>query len=281
MRKYAMHTKGHAALSLIYAEGEDLPKEVAQKLEKAAALYEIELPRKTITKTASKKTSFLKDDYLLPEQKMCKVASAGDVKLGLEFLKRNSGSLDVMSAAHANKVLCKKAQDFEVEVPVSVYQEAGLTMCNLEKLGEWLETRALVAKEPKYKEAYTKLASVLDPKSKEPITRETLLKVATTIAVVDEEAGMVPHYNKRIATPMGSVFNTEKIAEETMYFGGVNIPSSQFAKLNEDVYAKVLGDDVLEEIMTDGSMDSDKVMDIMRTLPADLQQALVPYLMEA
>lgn len=282
MRKFAMHNKEHTALSLIYAHGEEVPSHVTSNLEKAAALYEIKLEEKPLSKIAStQETSIVRDDYLLPDEGMCKVASIGDIELGIEFLRRNSQSMGIMSMAHANKVLCKKASELKVELPVKVYQEAGLTKCNLEKLGEWLETRAVVAKNPKHKEAYTKLANVVDPKSKEPITRSTLLKVATTIAIVDEESGLARKYRSGIETPMSSVFNTEKVAEETVYFGGHNLPLSNFVKVNADVYAQVLGDDVLDEITTEGQLDEAKLMDILTTLPADLQQALLPYVLQA
>lgn len=282
MRKFAMHNKEHAALSLIYIHGEDVPAHVKSNLEKAAALYEISLQEKPLTKTASsQKTSFCSDDYLIPAKQLCKVASVKDIELSLEFLKRNSRSMDVMSIAHANKVLCKKAAEKEYTLPVRVYQEAGLVMCNLEKLAEWLETRSLIAKEQKHKDGYTKLASVVSPKSKEPITRDSLLKVATTIAILDEESGLNSKYYKGIETPMCSVFNTEKVAEETIFFAGTSVPLANFARVNMDVYEKVLGDDVVEEITTEGSLDQSKLMDIINTLPADLQQALLPYVVEA
>jgi hypothetical protein len=282
MRKLAMHTKEHAALSLIYAHGEDLPQHVTDKLEKAAALYDISLNEKPLSKTASsKETSFITDDYMLPEQKMCKIASVNDIELGVEFLKRNSKNLDVMSLAHANKVLCKKASENDVTLPIRAHQEAGLVLCNLEKLAEWLETRSLIAKEQKHKDGYNKLASVVAPSSKEPISRESLIKVATTIAILDEASGIDKKYNRGIETPMVSVFNTEKVAEETILFGGTNVPLSNFAKVNMDVYTQVLGDDVVDEITTDGELDLDKLMDIMHTLPADLQQTLAPYVQQA
>lgn len=279
MRKFAMHNKEHAALSMIYSHGESVPSHVTQNLEKAASLYDISLKEVPLTKVASSNTTpIVSGDYLLPQEKMCKVASASDIELGVEFLKRNGQFMGVMKLAHANKVLCKKASELNVNIPMKVYKEAGLVKCNLEKLGEWLETRAVVAKETKHKVGYEKLAQVVSPSSKEPITRNTLLKVATTIAILDEDSGISSKYRNGIETPMSSVFNTEKVAEETMYFGGQNIPVSSFAKLDEDIYSQVLGDDVVNEITTDGNIDYAKVMDIMHTLPADLQQALVPYL---
>lgn len=282
MRKLAMHTKEHTALSLIYANGENIPSHVKQTLEKAAALYDISLQEKDFSKTASSnETPFIDDDYLIPERKMCKVASVNDIELGVEFLKRNSKSLDVMSLAHANKVLCKKASENEYTLPIRVHQEAGLVLCNLEKLAEWLETRSLIAKEQKHKDGYTKLASVVSPESKEPITRNSLIKVATTIAILDEASGIDSKYHRGIETPMCSVFNTEKVAEETIVFGGTNVPLSNFARVNMDVYSKILGDDILEEITTDGELDHSKLMDVMQTLPADLQQTLAPYVAQA
>jgi len=282
MRKFAMHNKEHAAISMIYAHDEEIPEHVKSNLEKAAALYEINLEELPLNKVASEEeVPFNEDDYLLPERAMCKVASANDIKLSVDFLERNGRVMDVMALAHANKVLCKKASEFDVKLPTKVYQEAGLTKCNLEKLAEWLEVRTLESSEQKHKEAYTKLAEVLSPSNNVPVTRSSLLKVATTIAIVDEESGIASKYKRGIATPMASVFNTEKIAEETIYFAGHNVPVANFMKVNEDVYANILGDDVLPEITSNGVIDDEKLMDIITTLPADIQQALLPYVLSA
>lgn len=278
-RKYAMHNKEHAALSLVYAQGEKLPKDVTDRLEKAAALYGIDLkekPAEPITKTAAEVNT---SEYLLPEQNMCKVASANDVQLGIEFLTRNKKYLGVEKTAHANKVLCQKAHEFGVSIPKHLYQSAGLTECNLEKMAEWVETRAMLTKGA-HSESFTKLAKAIS-ENKESTSRETLLKVASTIATLDQAAGLTKEYYTKLPDPMMTVFNTEKLAEESLYFGGQNIPFSKFLQTDSDIYAQVLGDDIVDEISTDGSIDAVKLRDVLVTLPADLQVALAPFVLQS
>ena len=81
--------------------------------------------------------------------------------------------------------------------------------------------------------------------------------------------------------PMMTVFNTEKLAEESLYFGGQNIPFSKFLQTDSDIYAQVLGDDIVDEISTDGSIDAVKLRDVLVTLPADLQVALAPFVLQS
>ncbi len=276
MRKFAMHTKEHTALSMIYAHEQDVPAVVHGALEKAASLYNIELKELPVEKTASLKTSFDSNDYLIPEKGLCKIASSDDIELGVEFLKRNQKYMDVMASAHANKVLYKKASALKVELPAHINQEAGMTMCKIATLTEWLETRAYVAKETKHKEAFTKLAQVLVDEHRELNSREVMLKVATTIAILDVEAGLSDKYHKSLATPMQTVFNSTKLAEETIYFGGKMLPLSSFMKLSPEQYSDVLGDDSIGEITDEsGALDENKLRDILPTIPADLQMALL------
>ena len=280
-RKYAMHTKDHATVSLVYAQSENVPAEVTERLEKAASLYDISLENKPLEKVASVK-EYNRNEYLIPNDEeqtgMCKVASEQDVHHGIRMITRNRKFLGIEKLAHANKVLCEKARQYQMDLDPSVAQSAGLTQCNLEKVAEWVEVRAMLAKEQETKDSFTKLANTLKvaPPS---TTRETLLKVASTIANLDEQAELTSSYFTKLPDPMLTVFNTTKLAEETLYFGGQNVPFSKFLETDTDVYAQVLGDDVVEEITTDGILDAVKLRDILVTLPADLQVALLPHVL--
>ena len=287
-RKYAMHTKHHAVISSVYALGATLPNEVTDRLEKAAAMYGIDVRPKdsTLTKTASTdEPSFSPSDHLIVDHDgkggMCKVASAQDVKLGIEFITRNRKMLSVEKIAHAHKVIYDKSQQLGLDVPSHVSQAAGLTVCDREKLAEWVETRACLVKDKNSKcaEAYEKLASAINGKGGHYATRNTLLKTASVIANLDQEAGLTSHYFTKLPDPMQTVFNTTKVAEESLYFGGQNVPFSKFLETDPDIYAQVLGDDVIEEITTDGILDAAKLRDVLVTLPADLQVALVPFVL--
>lgn len=284
-KKYAMHTKDHAALSLIYAQGEKLPSDVTERLEKAASLYGIDIKTKPITKTAAAHDvpSFSPSDHLVVSNDkhggMCKIASAQDITYGIEFVVRNRKHLPIEKLAHANKVLCEKAQQFGTAVPIHVSQSAGLTQCDREKLAEWVETRACLTSNEKCKKSFEKLAQAIAGKGGQFATRNTLIKTASVIANLDKEANLTRHYFLKLPDPMQTVFNTTKIAEENLYFGGQNVPFSKFLETDPDIYAQVLGDDVVEEITTDGILDAAKLRDILVTLPADLQVALLPHVL--
>lgn len=275
-RKLAMHTKEHTALSLIYANEEELPQVVTDRLEKAAALFEVALETKGHDKVASDETSFDASDYLLPEQGMCKVASAADINSGIHFLKINKSHLDVMATAHANGVLYKKAQEFDVKLPTHVMQEAGLTMCKVATMIEWIEARQHATGNVLCKEAYQEVAEAA--RDTESLDRSSLLKVASTIATIDIEADVTKHYNKSLLTPMQTVFNMDKVAEVSMDLAGESFDMSQLMAIPAETYSDILGEDVLPEITTDGELDDSKLQDVLLSLPADFQNLLVQHI---
>lgn len=273
MRKLAFHSKEHTALSLVYADGENIPSHARNTLEKAAAIYGITLDRKPVVKTASQTSHVVnKDDYLLPEKRMCKVASAQDVISGIHFLSINKKELTPADVTHASEVLVKKAEDHSVQLPISFLQEAGRVYASLEKTAEWLEARVYATEDEKSKEAYTKLAAAVKENVTAKLTKEELIKLASSILTLDTVAGITNMYDKSIPSARRTVFNTTKVAERTMVIAGKSYPLAAVSDVGLDTLKQVLGDDIAPEITDDdGNVSMDQLEDVLSALPADIQ----------
>jgi len=71
------------------------------------------------------------------------------------------------------------------------------------------------------------------------------------------------------------VFNTEKVAEESIDLAGRSIPLSKLAAMPATFWEDVVGPDMSRELMDKtGAVDMDMVRQIVPTLPLDLKLIL-------
>jgi hypothetical protein len=275
-RRFAIHTPEHAALSSVYAHGEDLPAHVRAHIEKAAELHEV--PHSQIEKVAE--THVDADDfssYLIPQRRFGKIENSGHVKEAEELFSNNYKKLDLITRANAAATLVKHARLHQVKIKPALYKHAGLTQTNTRVMGEWLEVRSNLSKEASHKQAFTKLAAfVQDKNSFARASRGDLIKLAETISALDEKADLVKRYDRDLPDAMLTVFNTTKTAEETIKLASKDVPISKLCSFDPKDYGDALGEDIVEEISDkSGNIKEAELMDILKTLPADLQTVLV------
>jgi hypothetical protein len=273
-RRLAVHTSAHAALSCIYAHGEKLPPHVTANLEKAAELYELDL--KPMEKTAEEVPEEI-SDYLIPHRRFGRIDTKEHVKEASDFFTRNYKKLDLMTRANAASTLVKKAREFEVKLAPSIYKHAGLTQTNSRVLSEWLEVRSNLSKTASVKEGFTKLAAhVASPKAFSFASRDDLLKIAETIATLDEKEGLQAKYDRTLPDPLSTVFNTTKLAESKITLATQDVSVSKLMKVAAKRYGEILGEDIVPEI-TDkqGNVKEAELLDVLKSLPADLQVILL------
>jgi len=280
-RRFAIHTPEHAALSTVYAHGVELPRQVRDQLEKAAELHEI--PDSGLEKTAADEEPEIADDfsaYLIPQRKFGKIETKGHVKEAEEFFVNNYKRLDLITRANAAATLVKHAQVHDVKLKPALFKHAGLTQTSPRVMGEWLEVRANLSKEASHKLAFNKLASFVQDKSKfTRATRPDLIKLAETIAELDEKADLVRRYDRDLPDAMLTVFNTTKTAEETIRLASKDVPVSKLCNFEPKDFGDALGDDLVKEISDkNGNLKEAELVDVLKTLPADLQTLLVQSL---
>lgn len=278
-RLFPIDTEDNATLSYIYAEkNASVPSYVKEDIKEVLDLYGVELPD-LAEKTASE---IVNDDscYLLPEIQRWKVTDEGSVKLAAEALIERHGELDLDSRTTAAVRLLKIASAYSNDTQFNdhmwstkVAQMAGATASNTRVAVDWVEARA-VAAPPEYKEAYQKVASML--MDVEPISydRPSLIKLAEVIHKLDTSSGLSDLYGRLIPDPILTVFNTEKLAEDTVDLAGTSVPMSKMMTVPVAHYEDIFGEDITPEITTGGELDPVKVAQVIGTMPRDLKMVL-------
>lgn len=280
-RRFPLHTREHAALSLGYRKlASNVPIEVDASLEKAAEVYDLDMSVYTAEQTEKVAEVF---QYVFPEKKRFLVKTAEDVKLAEERLRVCYPQLTVEDRLEGAQRLCKLAKDFGVSLHPSTEKLACFTITSTQRLRDWLDARSTVSRADVYREAYTKLASSLDGVAPEFKDKDVQVKLASAIHDLDKEAGLTKYYGRKLPDPLRTVFNSEKLAENTLELGtGLMLDKQKLATLPLTFWQDLLGNDVAAEISSDGeTVNPEALMQLLPTLPNDIkaiaQQQLAAY----
>lgn len=279
-RKFPIDTPAQAALSRIYMEKQaGVPADVVKICDRALELYGIELDLAESSKVASSnvENNAAVDDYLLPKIRRLRVKTAEDVKLAAESIQRNYKQMDVDSRAEASANLVKKAVEHDVSLPTRILKFAGATGCDTRTLRDWLLARTERTTDPNIHFGYTKLAEEIDRNFPRVITdRPELIKLAATIAELDEAAGLRKYYDRTLLDPLCAVFNMDKVADEMLDVAGQPVALDRLLSIDPDVYRDIMGDDLANEFIgADGEIDAEQFKVIWPTVPFDLQKTLL------
>jgi hypothetical protein len=273
-RKFPIHTPEHAALSYAYSKvASVLPVEVRNNIVKALEVYEV--PEATFAEQEEKVASD-SDEFLVPDLRLFRVTTPEQCKYAQEQLVSSLSKLDLEHRAIACANLVKKADYLKVELRPEVLQLAGLVVSSTKTAMDWLEARAQVlpSGEAVYKEAYMKLASALKNGPEELFDRPGLLKVASAIAELDEQSGLDKHYDRKLPDALRTVFNTEKVAGQSVDLGGTFVPLKKIAALPASFWEDLGGKELSDEVAPGGTVDQSKLATIVDTLPLDLKIVL-------
>ena len=273
-RLFPMHTPEHAALSYLYATDKtaSAPEFVINTLRDALELYGVKFPEEQVKVAEARDDS---EDFLLPERRRWRVTEPEHIKLAEEAFKTYSAALPVEEQARAAVRLVKKAAVMDQPVSQDVLRKAGMVASDLDTVREWVEVRCNLAP-IELKEAFAKIAMSLETIDPVSYDREALIKLASTIQKLDEQAGFTTAgAGKKLYDPMTTVFNTDlpiKLGYETVDLGSVQASLEKLAQLPVSMYADVFGDDVVSEITTGGRLDREKLAAVVGTMPLDLRQ---------
>lgn len=271
-RKYPLHTREHAALSLGYRKlaNERVPAGVDALLEKAASVYELD---PGIYAYAETEKTASEEEYVFPEKQRFLVKTAEDVKLAEQRMHECYPQLSVEDRAEGMFRLCKLAKQFEVTLHPSTEKLAGFTITSTQRLRDWLGARQEVTRGQVYSAAYEKLAQELDGVAPEFKDRDIQVKLASAIHELDKEAGLTPLYGRKLLDPIRTVFNSEKLAEDSLELGtGMLLDKNKLATLPLSFWTDLLGDSVASEISTDGqTVNPELLAQVLPTLPNDIK----------
>lgn len=275
-RRFPLHTREDTLASLFYRSkcAFHVPTQVDDKLIAAAQIYKIDSKLFSRGKVASTTPP----DYALPEEQRLPLMGVAQVKMAEEVLIRDMDFLPLEKRASAFQNLFKAARRFQVQLEPLSLKMAGVTGSDTQFVREWLEARAAVAPEGTQRDGYDKLAHAVGQLPRHVYERQTLVKLAGTIAALDEHAGLNKHYGRKLPDPLLTVFNMEKEAEETCDVAGTPVPVSTLMSLPPAVWQQV---DAPELGPVAASGDAEQFAQIFNTLPADLKYTIRDYVSNA
>lgn len=184
------------------------------------------------------------------------------------YSMRKEAATNIMRAAvqHGMRTL---------DIPEELHRMAGFGLCEKSAAVSEVERRVLYAKGSKSSmvEPMKKLAS--DLRAAETLDPETMVKVSEIIDMTDRVLGIVRGYGTTFSFPEDVFFGafTEKTAAHikrstVSMITGKQYTFDQLSKASEAL--KVFGDDFHKDVvMGDGSVDLDKVADVLPTMPRD------------
>jgi len=269
-RKFPIHTREHAALSLGYAKyAGELPEDVRKNLDwakEAYALSDTLYQQKGQVKQAGVR-------YLQEERKRFRVGSPQEVKVAEEALLERRHEFSPAERTHVFSNLVKTARDYGVELTPRTLQLGGATVTDVQGLRGWLEVRANKAEKTAspLADTYREMADSFGTTDGFIAKPELQQKLASVINQLDERAGLSGQYNKAFPDPVLSVYNTEKVAEPMVDIAGVSIPEAKLATIPLTFWEDVLGDDIAKEVAPAGSVDITLLKQVIKTLPADIK----------
>lgn len=271
-RHFPIHTEKHAALSYAYASTQkSVPAPVVDRIKEALEVYGVDLK---IFEPVQEKVAATNDHWLLPDLKLYPVRTKEDVKTAELRLLSDIPKLDLEHRVTACTNLVKKASDLGAQLHPDTMQFAGMVVSSTKFASEWLETRATMAKAPEVKQAYAKIASEMRQHGVEIKDRDTLIKVASVIAELDEKAGFVKHYDRKMPDAMKTIFNTTKESASSVDVAGRMIPVSKLAGLPASFWGDLGGPELENELAPGGKVAVEKLATVVDTLPLDLKLIL-------
>lgn len=273
-RLFPIDNAQSTVLSSLYREKcAAVPVEVDAMLEKAQSLYDVKglLARCKTAAAAVPPVADSPDDYLLPAQSRLRVKTAEHLKAAEKLLLRDYPRLNLEDRATAFTNLVKKSQDLGVPLDPTSMRMAGMTQCTTKIAHDWIEARAAATKEPLFQSAYEKLASAFRGRGEFLQDRDELVAAVSALANLDKRAGLEQHYDKRLPDPIRTVFNTNKVAEETMDIAGAQIPLSELEALPATFWGDIVGEDIAAEF---AGKTGPELRTVINTLPLDLKLIL-------
>lgn len=278
-RLFPIDSAENTVLSSLYREKvAAVPAEVDELLKRAQEIYDVKdllVRSREQEKIAQEAQPQEEPIFLLPRLGRLRVKTAEDVKIAEGLLLEQYPKLSIEDRAEGFINLVKTARDKGVKLEPKTHQMAGMTVCTTKVAMDFIEARRCATKEPLFQQAYEKLASAFRARGEFIQDRDELIKVADAIARVDNMAGIQGHYDKRLPDPIQTVFNTTKLAEETIDIAGRPIELSKLAAMPATFWEDVVGPDLVKEITdASGNVDAVKLGQVLPTLPLDLKLIL-------
>ncbi len=306
-KKYACHSAAATWLSALYfheKSAEYHPKHrghICERLERFADYFGIRPAYDAIVKRASElhRGDQLPDSSYAyvwqgkdgSKERYYPLTSALEVKVAAEWLHENRDRIPFADRNVIGTKILEKAARFGAGLGDAltdfIEKQAGRGIPDPPELYTMLERRAKLAKRAEHHEAIVKLAETVRGTPRVALQPNELIKLATTVDLVDHAIGLKGKYTELLPRPEDVIFKVTytKAASDhgrlcTLQTGSI-YDKSQLAKLAREDVAGVFGDDFANEVCTGLDVDPEKLAEVAHTLPRPDAELLEHLMAEA
>ena len=207
------------------------------------------------------------------------------VKLACDYFDQYRGRYPLAVRRSIAKNIMSKAAEYGVDyysLKPSVLREAGYGIPRKDVLMTEILERSQLTKDAEATIALANINELLVGLDDTEIG-ENLDKIAEVIDAFDRSAGLTKHYGIRITTPADFIFDidlktAEAVLEDSCELNQHIFSLNKLAELSPSVFGEVLGDEFVKAITKNGSIDRERLLDNITSLPRPDRIALEEHL---
>lgn len=278
-KMFPLHTPEHAALSYLYARHardngtktasfQPVPDAVMRELEDALFAYGVDTT--VFQPVEVKVAAYEPEQCVFPEKSLYPVRNAAEAKLAEEALVTQVRKLRPDTRLRAFSKLAELADKYEVELTPASYRWAGRVGTNRNSLAATLFERANLTKVAEAKAGFSKLAEGVRTSAQRVFSKQGQEKIAKAIAALDTAGGLTGRYDDSIPDPVLAVYNGEPKLASALRIGDREVDAIALQGLPMSFFKDALDPSIESEITSGGRLDTQKLGQVLATLPADM-----------
>lgn len=214
------------------------------------------------------------------KQRNMRMVNPVEVKTAADWLHKYRDRIPFSDRHKIAQKIMQKVAQFGVGLGESerfIHQQAGLGICNPSEVQGMLKDRARIVKDAGVKEALEKMASTVANKPRAALGPQMLVKIATTVDMVDRGLGIVQNqrYGENLPRPEDVLFKvTIKEAKDGVkaacaMTSGTIYDRGDFERVKLADVESLFGKDFATEVATGLKVDPEKMAELASTMPRD------------
>jgi hypothetical protein len=295
-RKYPCHNAASTWLSAAYFQEKQAhyhPKkagEIQQRLDKFAAYWGIkgDVDKMRVEHAASKKVAsdqLSDDDFAFvwtdgdTKHRSLRMVNALETKRAAEWLHEHQDKLPFSDRNVIATKILEKAARFGASLGAQerfIEKQAGHGVCRPQEVYQLLQNRSVLAKTAQHREGIVKLAATIQHSPANAMTPDMLVKLASTIDMIDRAIGLVGRYSANIPRPEDVIFRDTYKEVRAAAEGACALTSGtlyakeDFSKIKLASLQALFGKDFANDVRGGlDSVDPEKLAEMASTMPRD------------
>ncbi len=271
-REFPIVDGPHTAISIMYAHKYGAAKDTWSNLRTAASVYDID--EAVLVPTSKTASTVTPRTYLLAKQQKYPIYGEFSVKKAEDYFVNYCASMQPDVRKEYGDSLVKVAKDFSVELSPKTLQLAGHTMTDVKLARDMMFTRSAYVNGTKIKDAYMKVASLLESASTVALDKASQDELVALIWGIDKLAGLDRKYSSKLPSPESTVFNTSKVAAYSFGMGPYTVTPEKLARIDTGLLGDIIGNDMVDAMSKQGELDYNEASSLLPTLPRDIQNVV-------